>query len=233
MLASILIIDDDEELFALLRNYLEVENFRCSSALDAETALKMLEQTHFDIVILDVMLPGMNGFDVLRHIRSQNNTRLLPVLMLTAKGDEVDRIVGLEMGADDYLGKPFNPRELVARLRALLRRIQKPADTRPETTRQIGSITINKNALCITCGAVKQDLSSSEMRLLEYLTENIGQVVTRDFLYKKLFGHLPHPSDRSLDMLVSRLRRKLGPRPDGSERIRSVRSEGYIYLCEE
>ena len=228
---NILIIDDDEELFSLLADYLHDEGFACLHAPDAAAGLASAGQSLVDAVVLDVMLPGMNGFEVLRRLRADEITRDLPVLMLTARGEEIDRVVGLEMGADDYLGKPFSPRELVARLRAILRRAGgAAAEPAVPAAQQIGDIHLNQASHCVLINGREQPLSGTEMRLLSQLTLQIGQVVSRDDLYDVVFGHPAYPTDRSLDMLVSRLRKKLGPRPDGGERIKAVRGEGYIYL---
>lgn len=228
-MTNLLIIDDDQELYSLLEDYLGQQGFVCSAAADAATGLERIAAETWDAVILDVMLPGMNGLDVLRRIRSDAATRVLPVLMLTARGEEIDRVVGLEMGADDYLAKPFSARELVARLRALLRR-SGLADEVSSDPKTLDDLSINKAALCVTVNGRSTDVSVSELRLLEILTVEPGQVVNREALYKTLFGHPAYPYDRSLDMLVSRLRKRLGPRTDGGERIKAVRGEGYVYL---
>ena len=229
-MARLLIIDDDAELFSLLNDYLKDEGFTCVHAPDAHKGLREAAKGGFDALILDVMLPGLNGFEVLRHLRANEVSALLPVLILTARGEEVDRVVGLEMGADDYLGKPFSTRELVARLRALLRRTAHGKAGQPPAVRQIDDLRINRASLSVTVSGKQRELTVSELRLLEHLVRNIGQVVSRHFLYKSLFGHQAYPMDRSLDMLVSRLRKKLGTRPDGGERIKAVRGEGYVYL---
>lgn len=230
-MAEILIIDDDEELFSLLSVYLKGEGFSCRNAILPSEGLKDLKARNYDVVILDVMLPEMNGFEVLRHIRLDADKGKVPVLMLTARGEEIDRILGLEMGADDYLPKPFSPRELVARLRALLRRsAHQQSEQSQISIQKIEDISINPNNLAITVNGRQHDISVSELRLLEQLIQNPGKVVDRDLLSKKIFGHPAYPMDRSLDMLVSRLRRKLGPRPDGGERIKAARGEGYVYL---
>jgi two-component system response regulator CpxR len=227
----ILIIDDNEDLFSLLKDYLKDEGFTCDYAPEPEGGLQKIFATDFDALILDVMLPGMNGFEVLRRIRASEKNAALPVLMLTARGEEIDRVVGLEMGADDYLGKPFSPRELTARIKAILRRTAPiKAEVRTAAMRQVEDITIDPSSLRVIAQGTQKELSVSELRLLTHLVENIGQVVTRDFLYKSIFGHQAYLMDRSLDMLVSRLRKKLGPRVDGGERIKAVRGEGYIYL---
>ena len=234
---DIVIIDDDQELFALLDEYLEDEGFRCEHAADAATGLAAAARGGVDALILDVMLPGMNGLEVLRRIRASDGGAALPVLMLTARGEEIDRVVGLEMGADDYLGKPFSPRELVARLRALLRRADRGRDRAEDGAapgiRQAGDIGINKSALTVTVRGEARELTVPELRLLNHLVESPGEVVGREFLYRSIFGHPAYPMDRSLDMLVSRLRRKLGTRLDGGERIKAVRGEGYMYLIRE
>lgn len=227
-MATILIIDDDLELFSLLSSYLKEEGFHCVHAADAEKGLRAAAKGGHDALVLDVMLPGMNGFEVLHRLRGDEATAVLPVLMLTARGEEIDRVVGLEMGADDYLAKPFSSRELVARLRALLRR-SSPGKSNLSLL-HVDDLSINRASLCVIVNGQQQDLTISELRLLTHLTQNIGEVVTRDFLYKSIFGHTAYPMDRSLDMLVSRLRKKLGSRQNGGERIRAIRGEGYMYL---
>ena len=230
-MARILIIDDDADLFSLLSDYLKEEGFSCVHAPDAQTGLREAAKGGFDALILDVMLPGMNGFEALRRLRAEETSALLPVLMLTARGEEVDRVVGLEMGADDYLPKPFSTRELVARLRALLRRSVLGRTGQTAVGLQyVDDLGINRASLCVSVNGRQQDLTISELRLLTHLVQSIGQVVGRELLYKSIFGHQAYPMDRSLDMLVSRLRKKLGPRPDGGERIKAVRGEGYVYL---
>ena len=235
-MSTVLVLDDDEALLELLYTYLQSEGFTCLTAPDVAEGLRLLDTEDIDVLILDVMLPGTNGFEVLRGIRRDEKTVTLPVLMLTAKGEEIDRIVGLEMGADDYLGKPFNPRELVARLRALLRRSghgREPQHGAASGTQQLGDITINRASLWVAVDGERQALTVSEIRLLGHLVDSLGTVVTRDFLCNAIFGHAAYPMDRSLDVLVSRLRKKRGPGPDGRDRIKAVRGEGYMYLVPE
>lgn len=230
-MSRILIIDDDFELYSLLKEYLGMEGFSCVHAEDAPTGIALAEQEQFDVAILDVMLPGMSGFDVLRHLKGNPLTMPLPVLMLTARGEEIDRIVGLEMGADDYLSKPFSPRELVARLKVILRRLSlQQMEPKVSPWLHIGDIAINRGALVVKVQGKSYDLTMSEMRLLMLLTEHLGEVVSREQLHREMFGGYLFPADRSLDMQVSRLRKKLGPRVDGGERIKAVRGEGYVYL---
>lgn len=229
-MTHILIIDDDAELFSLLDDYLKDEDFHCVHAATPQKGLE-IAKNGFDALILDVMLPGMNGFEVLRRLRANEETASLPIIMLTARGEEIDRVVGLEMGADDYLPKPFSSRELVARLRALLRRTIRGKTDQPDAIVQhIDDISLNRGSLCVNIGGRQQTVTVSEFRLLNHLIRDAGQVVGRDLLYKTIFGHQAYPMDRSLDMLVSRLRKKLGPRPDGGERIKAARGEGYVYL---
>lgn len=229
-MGKLLIIDDDTELQALLADYLGELGFCCTGAADAATGRKLLEREAWGVVILDVMLPGASGLDLLRQIRANKATRKLPVLMLTARGDEVDRVVGLEMGADDYLAKPFSARELAARIRALLRRAGNGDNTGSDQN-TVDDMVINKAGLRVSVGGKPQELTVSEMRLLEMLIAEPGNPLGRDVLCQSLFGHPAYPYDRSLDMLVSRLRKHLGPRRDGGERIKAVRGEGYVYIA--
>ncbi|WAW10093.1 response regulator transcription factor [Oxalobacter vibrioformis] len=210
----VLLIDDDHDLYSLLNEYLGQEGITCTHAPDAEKAFLEVNHKRYDILILDVMLPGMNGFEILRRLRSDERNLNLPVIMLTARGREVDKVIGLEMGADDYLGKPFNPRELVARLRALFRRAN-PSIL--PYTQQVHDVGISRAAHSITINGKTQQLSMPEMQLLNLLTENVGQPVPRGLLYMSIYGYTPYSHDRSLDMLVSRLRKKLGQRPDGGK----------------
>ena len=230
-MAHILIIDDDIELFGLLNAYLVEEGFTCVHAGTPEKGLREAATCEYAAVVLDVMLPGINGFEVLRRIRADGPTRHLPVLMLTPRGEEIDRVVGLEMGADDYLPKPFSSRELVARLRALLRRSATgKQDPSAAALQHIDDFILDRASLSLSIDDAVQTLTVPELRLLTLLTQNTGTVVERDVLSSAIFGHRPYPSDRSRDMLVSRLRKKIGPRKDGGERIKAVRGEGYMYL---
>ncbi len=224
---KVLIIDDDEELCELVTEYLIVEGFEIEAVHDGEAGLKRALSGKHELAILDVMLPKMNGFEVLRSLRKESK---LPVLMLTARGEDMERIVGLETGADDYLPKPFNPRELVARLRAILRRSgpDEDSDALPE------KIVIEDLEMTPTARSVKLDgedigLTSVEFDLLAALLHDAGLVVKKEDLSEKVLERELSPYDRSLDMHVSNLRKKLGTRADGSERIKTVRSVGYIY----
>ncbi len=227
---KVLIIDDDEELCDLVSEYLTVEGFDTNCVHDGESGLKRAGSGDYDLAILDVMLPKMNGFDVLRNLRESSD---VPVLMLTARGDDMERIVGLETGADDYLPKPFNPRELVARLRAILRRASTDDDDglTPERI-HVDDIEISSTARSVKIEGVEVALTSVEFDLLLALAREAGKVVKKEDLSEQVLERSLSPFDRSLDMHISNLRKKLGPRSDGSDRIKTVRSVGYIYTKE-
>ncbi len=224
---KILIIDDDEELCELVSEYLTVEGFTIESVNDGQTGLDHALSGDYDMVILDVMLPKMNGFDVLRNLREQSK---LPVIMLTARGDDMERIVGLEIGADDYLPKPFNPRELAARLRAILRRSEPALDeTGAGEKLDVDGIQVSAASRIATCDGVELNLTSVEFELLSELLREAGKIVKKDDLSERVLERKLSPFDRSLDMHISNLRKKLGVRANGSERIKTIRSVGYIY----
>jgi len=224
---SILIIDDDEELCELVAEYLTVEGFETKAVHDGQTGLETALTGQYDMAVLDVMLPKMNGFDVLRNLRSSSK---LPVLMLTARGDDMERIVGLEIGADDYLAKPFNPRELVARLRAILRRSEQPAtEDKAAEKVSVGDLELSRSSRTAWIDGEEVPLTSVEFDLLANLVAEAGHVVRKDDLSETVLERKLSPYDRSLDMHISNLRKKLGARPDGSDRIKTIRSVGYIY----
>lgn len=222
----ILLADDDTGLCELLTEFLESEGFKVESIHDgAKAATKALAE-RFSLVILDVMLPGLSGMEVLKEIRRRSQ---VPVLMLTARGDDIDRIVGLELGADDYLPKPFNPRELVARIRAVLRRgrMEGSSDSRASIYR-VGDMIIDTAARHVSSGGSRIDLTTVEFDLLETLAQSAGTALSREILVRNVLKRPFSPFDRSLDVHVSNLRRKIGNYSDGSERIKTVRSIGYI-----
>ncbi len=219
---TLLIVDDDEGLCAMLDEYLTLEGFTAVTAATGPAGLEQLVRTAVDLVILDVMLPELSGFEVLRRIRALSR---VPVIMLTARGEEVDRIVGLEMGADDYLAKPFSPRELVARIRAVLRRT--PADgVAPESAIQWGPLRLDLRARRAEVGENDLELTSAELRILELLVRADTRTVTRDELMLQALGRRLLPTDRSLDTHVSNLRRKL-QRYTERVSVQSVRGSGY------
>ncbi len=227
----ILLVDDDKELCQLLMDFLELEGFDVDVCHDGQSALGKGLKGNYDVIVLDVMMPKLNGFDTLRELRTESST---PVLMMTARGDEVDRIVGFEMGADDYLPKPCSPRELVARLKAIIRRVEleKPVDRQPEETDRIllGDLEMHCSAHRVSCGSQEVELTHSEFSLLQILLRRVGNLVSKEELMRKALNRKLGPYDRSLDMHLSNLRRKLGPYPDGSPRIRTVRGMGYMLL---
>ncbi len=225
----ILLIDDDQELCDLLRDYLSTEGYSVEAVHDGESGARQALEHGYDLVVLDVMLPGLNGFEVLRRIRSGS---AVPVLMLTARGEEIDRIIGLELGADDYLPKPFNTRELVARLRAVQRRTAAAKPAEEEILSEIlrvGDVTLNRGGRTVRSGDSVVELTSAEFSLLEVLLRQAGRVVSREDLLLQAHGRQLSYNDRSIDVHMSNLRRKLGPTGEGKERIKSVRGIGYIY----
>jgi two-component system, OmpR family, response regulator CpxR len=226
----VLIIDDDFELCSLVGEYLAPEGFRIDSVHDGETGLQKALNGSYLLVVLDVMLPGMSGFDVLRRIRA---TSRIPVLLLTARGEDVDRIVGLEIGADDYLPKPFNPRELVARIRAVLRRSSADpkgvGSPRPPDIVRIGDIELDPATRTVKHAGQPVDLTSVEFNLLEVLLREAGRVVTREELVSAVLSRKFSPFDRSIDMHVSKVRKKLGDLNGDAEHIKTVRGVGYIF----
>ncbi|MFO0684960.1 MAG: response regulator transcription factor [Sandaracinus sp.] len=222
----ILLVDDDVELASLIRDYLSSEGFEIELAHDGETGLSRARSGEHAMVVLDVMLPKRNGLDVLRALRESSR---VPVLMLTARGDDVDRIVGLEMGADDYLGKPFNPRELAARLRAIQRRASGGAPAREVL--EVGDVSLDVGARTVRRSGVEIALTTAEFALLELFLRSAGRVVTRDAIAEQVLGRRLSAFDRSVDVHVSNLRKKLDP--DGGERIKTVRGSGYVYAMPE
>lgn len=224
----ILVIDDDVELCALVGEYLEPEGFQIEAVYDGNRGLERALSGDHLLIVLDVMLPGMNGFDVLRKIR---NTSKIPVLLLTARGEDVDRIVGLEIGADDYLPKPFNPRELVARIRAILRRTKVGEQSGAQIPEPIhvGDVELDPATRIVLHNGQPVDLTSVEFNLLHVLLREAGRVVTRERLVDEVLSRKFSPFDRSIDMHVSKIRKKLGDTDNGSEHIKTVRGVGYIF----
>ncbi|MBK1680478.1 response regulator transcription factor [Rhodocyclus tenuis] len=239
---TVLLIEDDAELAGMLRDYLEGEGFSVGIAADGERGVAAALSGDYAIAALDVMLPGIDGIEVLRRIRAQS---ALPVLMLTARGDDADRIVGLELGADDYVAKPCTPRELVARLRAILRRFGErdaasangqqplPGDA-PATPQAIvaGPLTLFPQGRRALMSDAPLTLTSAEFSLLELLVTHAGRPVGKSELSLYGLGRPHAPYDRSIDVHLSSIRRKLGPLPDGRSRIQSVLRKGYQYIPE-
>jgi two-component system response regulator CpxR len=228
---KILVVDDDGEMVALLSQSLTQEGFDVCAAPTGEDGLAVSRDTGADVVLLDVNLPDINGFEVLRRLRRQSD---VPVIMLTARGEEVDRIVGLEIGADDYLPKPFSVRELVARIHAILRRAARTNLTQGPAANNRRAITLGSISIDLSTRTVRRDgrivpTTTSEFDLLRALMESPGNPVRREDLSKQVFDREYSVFDRSIDNLITALRRKLGATAEGLERIKSIRNVGYMF----
>ncbi|MFT3848616.1 MAG: response regulator transcription factor [Propionivibrio sp.] len=233
--AHVLLVDDDDELVELLRAYLASDGFRVSVAHDGESGVRAALVELPDIAVIDVMMPGYSGIEVLRRIRARSS---LPVLMLTARGDSESRILGLELGADDYVPKPCTPRELSARLRAILRRSlpkaggEKGAESMESEAVRIGDLVLFAAQRRIAWAERTLDLTNAEFNLLEVLIQRAGQVVSKDLLSEQGLGRKHERYDRSIDVHLSSIRRKLPPLPDGRSRIQAVFRRGYQLLVD-
>ena len=226
MATRILIIDDDTELCGLLDEFLRVEGYDVDSHNRGGGAAARATSGTYDLVVLDVMLPEINGFDILREIRRTSN---VPVILLTARGDDVDRIVGLELGADDYVPKPFNPRELLARIHAVLRRFQRPHAEAERRALVVGDVALDPGARTVVRAGKPVPLTTVEFDVLRLLMASAGQVVSREELSEKVLERKFDPFDRSIDMHISKVRRKLDEGDEGAERIKTIRGVGYIF----
>jgi two-component system response regulator CpxR len=225
---QVLVIDDDVEFCKLVTRFLTQEGFQIEAVNAGRAGAERALSGHHSLVVLDVMMPGANGFDVLRRIRAESR---IPVLMLTAKGDALDRVLGLEMGADDYLPKPFNPQELVARIRAILRRAKPDLSGSKQTIPiVVGDVEMDVRARVVRRGQEEVNLTTVEFDLLEILLRSAGEVMGREKLTRDVLGREFSPFDRSIDTHVCNLRKKIGPLPNDSERIKGVRGIGYIYV---
>jgi DNA-binding response OmpR family regulator len=223
-LTSVLLVDDDCELDEMLTEYLADEAFNVTTATDGATALKLAAGGSFDLIILDVMLPSLNGFDVLRRLRE---TKSVPIIMLTARGEDKDRIFGFELGADDYLPKPFNPKELLVRMRAVLRRTGGAANhTGGEIA--VGALRLNTAAFEASVGGRALHLTGAEFRALELLVRAPGVTRSRELLTERVLGRKLTPYDRSIDTHISNLRRKLAEHRGTGVEIRNIRGSGYV-----
>lgn len=224
---SILIIDDDQELTQLLSEYLSPQGYSIECAHDGLTGVKMATSgTHYDLILLDVMLPQLDGFEVLKKIRLSH---LTPIMMLTAKGDDFDRIFGLELGADDYMPKPFNHRELSARIKAIIRRMELVPSHSTHQPITIGDVNLQPVCRSVQCQDKTIDVTSTEFSILHLLMMNCGNLVSKQDISKKVLGRPLASYDRSIDMHVSNIRKKLNA-VFTQQRIKTVRGSGYIYL---
>lgn len=227
---NILVVDDDDKLRALLIRYLGDQGFKVSGVTDGEGMDRFLEQNPVDLMILDLMLPGEDGLSIARRLRS---TQDIPIIILSARGDEVDRIVGLEVGADDYLPKPFNPRELLARIRAVMRRLDHhPTQQTPppdETSYRFGEFMLDLVSHSLIHDHEPVELTPGDFALLEAFVSRPNRVLSRDNLIELLKGYERSPYDRSIDVRVTRLRRKIEPQPEHPQYIRTIWGKGYMF----
>ena len=218
----ILLIDDDAELCGLLGEFLRREGYSVECEHEGNRGLARALQAGVDLVVLDVMLPGIDGFEILRRLRVESR---VPVIMLTARGEDVDRIVGLELGADDYLPKPFNPRELVARIRAVVRRYE-PRPAAPPHRLEVNGVVLDMGTREVTANGKRVDLTTFEFDILEQLMRSAGHVLSRDALMENFYNRKATPFDRSIDMHISHLRKKI---ENGDALIKTIRGVGYQF----
>ena len=223
----ILIIEDDRDIVELVRYNLANEGFQVQAASDGSSGLSALKKNPPDLLLLDLMLPKISGLDICREIRRDESLNRLPILMLTARGDEADRVVGLEMGADDYVTKPFSPRELLARVKALLRRAEPPTDS-PRVI-EIDKLAIDPASYRVSQSGKAVPLSTLEFRLLYYLASRPNRVFTRDQLLDAVWGTDRFVTPRSVDVYVRRLREKIEPDPENPMHLKTVRGAGYLF----
>ncbi len=229
-MANILLIDDDTELTSLLKDILSFEGFTVSEANDGYAGLEAIND-EIDLILLDVMMPRLNGMETLKKLRENWET---PVLMLTAKGEEIDRVIGLELGADDYLPKPFSDRELLARIRAILRRTQTTSPPKAASDKvQYQDIEVFPGKQEAYCNGQIIDLTTTEFALLSHLIQNPGQVITKETLSLDVLGKRLAAFDRAIDMHISNLRKKIPERSDGKPRIKTLRGRGYLLVEED
>jgi two-component system alkaline phosphatase synthesis response regulator PhoP len=223
---NILLVEDDASLVVALKRGFEFEGYGAEVARDGEAALQQVTVQEFDVMILDVMLPKLSGFDVCQRLRTAGNA--IPIIMLTARGQEIDKVLGLKIGADDYLTKPFSFMELIARIEAILRRVHRHSDVPAQY--QFGDVTINFAALEATKAGVPINLSQREFRLLKYFIEHRGEVVARDQLLDAVWGYDRFPLSRTVDMHIAKLRQKIETLPSHPEWLVTVHGSGYKFV---
>lgn len=235
---SIVLVDDDQSLSEMLAEYLQQEGFEVTRLFDGESAIKDIQpDSAFQLIVLDIMMPGLNGLDVLQHLRQQQIQT--PVIMLTGRGDDIDRILGLEMGADDYLSKPCNPRELLARIRALLRRSQLTSTASSDensapTTLHIGSVKLDPSQRQAWVNDQALELTSAEFNVLQILMQSAGEVISKELLTRQVLQRELSAYDRSIDVHVSRIRKKIQTHNTGKpDAIKTLRNLGYQFLKHE
>ena len=230
MTARILLVEDAPDVQLIVADLLRGHSHEVVVSGDGSEGLRVAAEQQFDLLILDVMLPGIRGFEALRQIRAKS---ALPIIMLTARDEDIDRILGLEIGADDYLAKPFNPRELAARIQAVLRRsastTREAAAAGPQRI-VLGDVELDESARTVRRGNREVDLTSIEFDLLAYFMKNPVKVLQREEIVQQILGRESAPDDRSIDVHISNLRKKLGRTADGSDRVRAIRGIGYIFV---
>lgn len=224
----IMIVEDDERLAVLTRDYLAANGLDVSVVSNGNEAIRRIPAEEPDLVVLDLMLPGADGLTVCREVRKQYRN---PILMLTARSDDMDQVLGLEMGADDYVAKPVKPRLLLARIRALLRRVESELEPVP-TRLEFDNLIIDNAAREVLLDGRSVELTSAEYDLLWLLASNAGRVLSRELIFEKLRGIQYDGQDRSIDVRISRIRPKIGDDPDNPKRIKTVRSRGYLFVAD-
>ncbi|CAH1205315.1 DNA-binding transcriptional dual regulator CpxR [Candidatus Nitrotoga sp. BS] len=227
-MTTILLIDDDKEFCLLLKEFFKIEDMEVTFAHDGKAGIEAMQAARHDVVVLDIMMPPPNGIEVLKKVRPQSN---VPIIMLTARGEDIDRIVGLELGADDYLSKPCNPRELLARIRAVLRRTQLSNTEQPEVI-NAGQVTLNTGTRTITVNGKLIELTSTQFSVLEQLMRHAGKVITKEDLTEKVLDRKLDSFDRSIDMHVSNIRKVLN-RNSEIQHIKTIRNVGYQFVLEQ
>lgn len=228
MSKQVLIIDDDKELSGLLLEYLTSEQIHCEQAFDGETGLSYCKQKPYDLILLDIMMPGIDGLETLKQLRRFSK---VPVLMLTARGEDYDKILGLELGADDYLPKPFNHRELLARVKAILRRFEYAQEEKKSNIQKAGNLVMNHNTHAVHINGESVELTGTEYQFLSFLLESFGNLVTKDELSKEILGRRIVQYDRSIDVHISNLRKKL--KSESDLEIKTIRGSGYRLVTKE
>ncbi|RKO67435.1 response regulator transcription factor [Desulfofundulus salinus] len=232
-MAKILVVDDEEHIVELIRYNLEKEGYQVIAATDGNTAIEMARSQRPDLILLDVMLPGQDGLAVCRALQQEAETRHIPVIMISARGEELDKVLGLEMGADDYVTKPFSPRELVARVKARLRRASVEGEgrgARPSGGRLVrGRLVIDQDRFLVTVDGIKQDLTPKEFELLRFLASEPGKVFSREYLLEQIWGYDYAGDSRTVDVHIRHIRQKLEQVPNAPQYIETVRGVGYRF----
>ncbi len=227
MAQRILVVDDDKEIVRLIRAYLEQAGFQVFTAHDGETALHTIRREHPDLALLDLMLPDQDGWEITRWVRSDPHLAALPIIMLTARVEDTDKIIGLELGADDYITKPFNPREVVARVRSVLRRSQPVTDTNKSRVLQMGDLIVDLGRHEVMLAGIPIEVTPTEFKLLQILIESPGYAFTRSELIEQGLGYEYEGMERTLDSHIKNLRRKIEPDPKHPTYIQTVYGVGY------